>query len=91
MGGFLRKTFGQLRQGEGPAQSVVAAAVPAAAPVPVHTIASTMFKTPTAKISAGVKVPTLIAGRSTIKTTPQGVVDEELKLKKRKLGAGKAT
>jgi len=83
MGGFLRKTFGQLRQGEGP----VAAAV---APVVQSTIATaTAGAKPS--ITAGVKTPTLIAGSPTIFTSPQGVVDEELKLKKRKLGAGKAT
>ena len=89
MGGFLRKTFGQLRKGEGPAAAAVA-------PVVQSTIATATAAKPSItagvkpSITAGVKVPTLIAGRSTIKTSPQGVVDEELKIKKRKLGAGKA-
>lgn len=82
MGGFLRKTFGQLRQGEGP----VAAAV---APVVQSTIATaTAASKPS--ITAGVKTPTLIAGSSNIHTSPQGVTDEELKIRKRKLGAGTA-
>ena len=82
MGGFLRKTFGQLRQGEGPAAAAIA-------PVVQSTIATaTAGSKPS--ITAGVKTPTLIAGSPTIFTSPQGVVDEELKLKKRKLGAGTA-
>ena len=85
MGGFLRKTFGQLRQGEGPAAAAVA-------PVVQSTIAAaTTSAGAKPSITAGVKTPTLIAGSPTIFTSPQGVVDEELKLKKRKLGAGKAT
>ena len=84
MGGFLRKSFGQLRQGEGPASAAVA-------PVVQSTIATATAAASTPSITAGVKPPTLIAGRPTIFTSPQGVVDEELKLKKRKLGAGKAT
>jgi len=81
MGGFLRKTFGQLRQGEGPAAAAIA-------PVVQSTIATaTAGSRPS--ISAGVKMPTLIAGRSNIHTSAQGVMDEELKVKKRKLGAGK--
>ena len=85
MGGFLRKTFGQLRQGEGPAAAAVA-------PVVQSTIATaTAGAGAKPSITAGVKTPTLIAGRSDVYTSPQGVVDEELKLKKRKLGAGKVT
>jgi hypothetical protein len=86
MGGFLRKTFGQLRQGEGPAAAAVA-------PVVQSTIATATAGAGAGvkpSITAAVKKPTLIAGRPDVHTSPQGVVDEELKLKKRKLGAGKA-
>ena len=81
MGGFLRKTFGQLRQGEGPAAAAIA-------PVVSQTIATaTAGSKPS--ITAGVKTGSLIAGSPNIHTSPQGVVDEELKIRKRKLGAGK--
>ena len=79
MTGFLRKTFGQLRTPDAPAAAP--AATVAAKPSIVAAKPS---------ITAGVKTPTLIAGRSNIFTSPQGVVDEELKVKKRKLGAGTA-
>lgn len=82
MGGFLRKTFGQLRKPDTPVGAPVAAAA-AAATAPAVAAARPSI------ISAAVKTPSLIGGRSNIFTSPQGVVDEELKIKRRKLGAGK--
>jgi len=80
MGGFLRKTFGQLRKGEG-------AAAAAISPVVSQTIATaTAGSKP---ITGGVKTGSLIAGNPNIFTSAQGVVDDELKIKRRKLGAGK--
>jgi len=84
MGGFLRKTFGQLRKPDTPVGAPVAAAAAAAAAAPAPAAAARP-----SIISAAVKTPSLIGGRSNIFTSPQGVVDEELKIKRRKLGAGK--